>query len=110
MKESVGTYDMFVFRQHKAVADLLQCSDNDDNGNSYFFFSEGEATIATIRGKYDRRARHVHTLSATNTCSHDVWNIDMEPVRTRFHGSMIFHRNLHSEWGLLSWNMDRFCF
>jgi hypothetical protein len=27
----------------------------------------------------------------TSTCSHDVWNIDMELVRTRFHGSMIFH-------------------
>jgi hypothetical protein len=46
-----------------------------------------------IRAKYDQRARHVHTVSAPSTCSHDVWNTDMELVRTRFHGSMIFQRN-----------------
>jgi hypothetical protein len=28
----------------------------------------------------------------TSTCSHDVWNIDMELGRTRFHCSMIFHK------------------
>jgi hypothetical protein len=34
----------FVFRQHKAVADVLQCNDDDDNGNYYFLcFSEEEA-------------------------------------------------------------------
>jgi hypothetical protein len=33
----------------------------------------------------------VLTVSPTRTCSHDVWNIDLELVRTRFHGSMIFH-------------------
>jgi hypothetical protein len=25
------------FRQHKAVADVLQCNDDDDNGSYYFF-------------------------------------------------------------------------
>jgi hypothetical protein len=35
----------------------------------------------------------VHTVSATSTCSHNVWNIDMVLVRTRFHGSTIFHNN-----------------
>jgi hypothetical protein len=39
-------------------------------------------------------ARHAHTVSTTSTCSHDVWNIDMELVRTRFRGSIIFH--IHS--------------
>jgi hypothetical protein len=35
---------MFVFRQLKAVADVLQCTDDDDNGNSSFLsFSEGKA-------------------------------------------------------------------
>jgi hypothetical protein len=35
----------FVFRQHKAVADVLQCNDNDDNGSYYFYvlLSEGDA-------------------------------------------------------------------
>jgi hypothetical protein len=34
---------------------------------------------------------NVLTVSATRT-SQDVWNIDMELVRTRFHVSLIFHR------------------
>jgi hypothetical protein len=36
------------------------------------------------------RAHHVHAVSATSTCSHDVWNIDPKHVGTRFHGSTIF--------------------
>jgi hypothetical protein len=32
------------------------------------------------------------TVSATSTCSHDVWNIGMELVRARFHGGTIFHK------------------
>jgi hypothetical protein len=33
----------FVFRQQKEVADVLQCVDDDRNGNSLFLFSQGEA-------------------------------------------------------------------
>jgi hypothetical protein len=34
----------FVFRQHKAVADVLQSNDDDDTGNYYILlFSEGKA-------------------------------------------------------------------
>jgi hypothetical protein len=33
----------------------------------------------------------VHTVCASSTCYYDVWNIDLERVRTRFHGSTIFH-------------------
>jgi hypothetical protein len=51
-----------------------------------------EKTIARIRAKYGQGARHARTLSATSTCSHNFWNIDMELVRTRFHCSMIFHK------------------
>jgi hypothetical protein len=35
----------------------------------------------------------VLTVGATRTCSHDVWNIDMEHVRTRFLGGLKFHEN-----------------
>jgi hypothetical protein len=47
-------------------------------------------TITTIRAKY-MRAQNVLTVSATRTCSSDVWNIDVELVRTRFHSSLVFH-------------------
>jgi hypothetical protein len=34
----------FAFKQHKAVANVVQCNDDDDIGNYYrFLFSEGEA-------------------------------------------------------------------
>jgi hypothetical protein len=51
--------------------------------------------IATIKAKYGQRARHERMVSATNTCSHDVWNIFMELIRTRFQGSMIFPTTVH---------------
>jgi hypothetical protein len=48
---------MFDFRQHKAVADVLQCNDDDDNGNFYFsFFSEGEAR-RSVRSKLSTGAQ-----------------------------------------------------
>jgi hypothetical protein len=37
------------------------------------------------------QAQNVLTVSATRTCSRDVWNIDVELVRTQFHTSLIFH-------------------
>jgi hypothetical protein len=55
------------------------------------FFSEGEARRSLRSELNTLRQHHAHTVSTTSTCSHDVWNIDMELVRTRFHGSMIFH-------------------
>jgi hypothetical protein len=39
----------------------------------------------------------VLTVSSTRTCSGDVWNTAMELVRTRFHGSIIFHKDGHVE-------------
>jgi hypothetical protein len=42
-KDAEGLHVMyFVFRQHKAVADVLHCNDDDKNGNYYLIF-EGEA-------------------------------------------------------------------
>jgi hypothetical protein len=78
--------DVFGFRQHKAVTDVLECIDDDDNGNDYFLlFSRRSKTIATPRAKYGQVASHVRTGSATSTCSYDAWDIDLELVRTRFH-------------------------
>jgi hypothetical protein len=37
LKERVRTSRYVVFRQHKAVADVLQCNDDDGIGNSSFF-------------------------------------------------------------------------
>jgi hypothetical protein len=48
--------------------------------------------MVTIRTKYGQTARNAQTVNATSTGSHDVWNIDVELVRTRFHGSVICHR------------------
>jgi hypothetical protein len=39
---------MFVYIQHKAIADVLQCNDDDGNDNS----SDSSLTIATVRAKY----------------------------------------------------------
>jgi hypothetical protein len=38
LKERVRTQRYVVFRQHKVVADVLQCKDDDENGSYYFFF------------------------------------------------------------------------
>jgi hypothetical protein len=51
----------FVFRQNKPVADVLQGSDDDDNGNYYFLFSEGEAR-RSLRSELNAvRGRAMHT-------------------------------------------------
>jgi hypothetical protein len=39
------------------------------------------------------QAQNVLTASATSTGSYNVWNIDLQRVRTRCHGSMIFLKN-----------------
>jgi hypothetical protein len=87
----------FVFRQHKAVVDVLQCNDDDGIDNFYFFVPRRRRskTFATIRAnKYStEKARDVITVSATSTCSRDIWYIDLELVGTRFHGSTIFHNH-----------------
>jgi hypothetical protein len=44
-----------------------------------------------IRAKYGQTARHVHTVRATRMSSYDVWNVDLELVKPRFHGSTILH-------------------
>jgi hypothetical protein len=77
----------FVFRQHKAVADVLRCVDVDNNGkyNFLFFFSEGEAR-RSLRSELEVSVGEAHfliTASVSSTRSHDVWNIDLEK---RFHG------------------------
>jgi hypothetical protein len=51
-------------------------------------------TIATIRAKYMAGANML-TVNATSTCSNDVWNVDLEFVRTQFHGSMILHIHIY---------------
>jgi hypothetical protein len=68
-----------VFRQHKAVDDVLWCNDDDDKDNYYFllFFSN-----AAIRAKHGQRASHAHAVCATSVYSHDIWNIDLELVRS----------------------------
>jgi hypothetical protein len=38
----------------------------------------------------------VHTVSATSTCSHDVWSIDQDLVGSRFPGSPMSHKL----WGI----------
>jgi hypothetical protein len=65
----------FAFRQQKAFAIVLQCNDNDKNGNDYFILSsEGDArrSLQLERTKYGPRAI-VDTVSATSTCSYDFW-------------------------------------
>jgi hypothetical protein len=82
---------IFVFRLHKAVTDELQCRDYDDIDIYYFLvLRRRNKTIATITAAYRDRAQCDYGKSATSTCLHDVWNIDMELARTRFHGSTIF--------------------
>jgi hypothetical protein len=39
------------------------------------------------------QAQNVLSVSAKRACSRDVWIIDMELVRTRFHRRMTFRRN-----------------
>jgi hypothetical protein len=47
--------------------------------------------------KYCEQERNVITLLANSMCSHDVWNIDPEPVGTRFHVSAMFHKKSDSQ-------------
>jgi hypothetical protein len=52
----------FAFRQHSAVAEVLQCNDDDDNDNSYFLlFSEGEARRSLRSGLNTVRERAMCT-------------------------------------------------
>jgi hypothetical protein len=89
LAERVRTFRCgFVFRQHKAVTDVLRCTDDVDDDNYYclFLVCRRRKTIATIRAKYMfEKARHVITVRVTSTCSHDVWNIVIELIGT---GSM----------------------
>jgi hypothetical protein len=63
-----------------------------DNIKRLLMYYNAMTMIAMIGARCDQRARHVHTVSATSTCQREVWKIDVEPFRTRFHCSMIFHK------------------
>jgi hypothetical protein len=53
----------FVFRQHKAVADVLQCNDDDVNGiYFYLYFSEGEARRSLQSELNTEKARKVNIV------------------------------------------------
>jgi hypothetical protein len=73
-----------ILRQHKAIADVLQFINDDDNGNSSLFFTEGEArpslrselnaiTERAMRRLYvqQERAHSTFGISTGNLTDHD---------------------------------------
>jgi hypothetical protein len=65
----------FVFRQHKAVADVLQCNDDDDNGNYSLYFFEGEARPSLRSELNTVRERAMCTRYVKQARSHTTFGI-----------------------------------
>jgi hypothetical protein len=58
-------------------------------GNDFGIWARNSAARRRCSNKSAWHSQNVPTvISATTTYSSDVWNIDMEPVRTRFHGDI----------------------
>jgi hypothetical protein len=66
----------FVFRQHKAVADVLQCNDDDVNDiYFYLYFSEGEARRSLQTELNTEKARKVNTVKVQQARAHQTFGI-----------------------------------
>jgi hypothetical protein len=70
---------MFCFRQHKAVADVLHCNDDNHSVSFCFLFSEGEARrslrseVNTVR-ECTLGTRYVQLARAHMTFGISTWN------------------------------------